>query len=405
MNALQEAAEAQLKELSRGSDEIISRLDLLNKIKHSLEKKKPLVIKAGFDPTAPDLHLGHTVLLTKMAQFQALGHQVVFLIGDFTGLVGDPSGKTKTRPQLTREEVNANAETYKKQVFKILDPKRTQVRFNSEWLDKFTAYDFVRLAGKANVARMLEREDFKTRYREGQSISVHEFLYPLLQAYDSVALKADVELGGRDQIFNLLLGRELMRDYGQEPQICLTLPLLEGLDGVQKMSKSAGNYVGIDEPPSEIYGKLMSLPDACLRKYYDLLSARSTEDIESLFQKMKAGLNPKEVKSALAQEMAARFHSPEAGEAAKQGFEKVFAQKGVPDAVEERSIPAGELWIPALLKELKACASTSDGKRLIAQGGVKLDGEALKEERVGFKSGSEVLLQCGKRKFVKLIVR
>jgi tyrosyl-tRNA synthetase len=405
MNDLQLEAEAQLKELARGTDDIISRLDLLNKIKLSLKSGKPLIIKAGFDPTAPDLHLGHTVLLQKMAQFQKLGHQVVFLIGDFTGLVGDPSGKSKTRPQLSREQVNANAETYKKQVFKILDPKRTQVRFNSEWLDKFDAYAFVRLAAHANVARMLERDDFKTRYREGQSISVHEFLYPLLQAYDSVALKADVELGGRDQIFNLLLGRELMRDYSLEPQICLTMPLLEGLDGTQKMSKSAGNYVGIDEAPDQIYGKIMSLPDALLRKYYDSLSALSTDDIDAVFAKMKAGLNPKVVKSQLAKELAARFHSPEAADAAHEGFEKVFAQKGVPDEVEERSIPSGDIWLPALLKELKAVASTSDGKRMVAQGAVKLDGQVVKEERTTFASGSVLMLQCGKRKFIKLMVR
>jgi tyrosyl-tRNA synthetase len=329
-------AEAQVRELSRGTDELINRADLLSKIRRSLEKGKPLVVKAGFDPTAPDLHLGHTVLIQKMAQFQKLGHQAVFLIGDFTGLVGDPSGRTKTRPQLTRDQVAENAETYKKQVFKILDPAKTQVRFNSEWLDKFTAYDFVRLAGKANVARMLEREDFKTRYREGISISVHEFLYPLLQAYDSVALKADVELGGRDQIFNLLLGRELMKEAGLEPQICLTMPLLEGLDGVQKMSKSAGNYVGIDEAPEQIYGKVMSLPDTLLRKYYDLLSSKSTDGIEKLFAEMKAGLNPKEVKSALAEELAARFHSPEAARAAREGFKKVFAQGGIPDAMDEK---------------------------------------------------------------------
>ncbi len=405
VNELQEQAEAQLKELARGTDDIISRLDLLNKIKLSLKSGKPLVVKAGFDPTAPDLHLGHTVLLQKMAQFQKLGHQVVFLIGDFTGLVGDPSGKSKTRPQLTREQVNANAETYKKQVFKILDPQRTQVRFNSEWLDKFDAYAFVRLAAHANVARMLERDDFKTRYREGHSISVHEFLYPLLQAYDSVALKADVELGGRDQIFNLLLGRELMKDYKLEPQICLTMPLLEGLDGVQKMSKSAGNYVGIDEAPDQIYGKIMSLPDALLRKYYDLLSALTTDEIDALFAKMKAGLNPKVVKSQLAKELAARFHNEAAADAAHEGFEKVFAKKGVPDEVTERSIPSGDIWVPALLKELQAVASTSDGKRMIAQGAVKLDGAVVKEERLTFASGSALMLQCGKRTFIKLMVR
>ncbi len=397
--------DAQLKEIARGTDDLINRADLLAKLTKSVSTGKPLVIKAGFDPTAPDLHLGHTVLIQKLAVFQRLGHQVVFLIGDFTGLVGDPSGKTKTRPQLTREEVKANAETYKKQVFKILDPGKTLVKFNSEWLEKLTAYDFVRLAAKSNVARMLEREDFKKRYKEGLSISMHEFLYPLLQAYDSVALKADVELGGRDQIFNLLLGRELMRDYGLESQICLTVPLLEGLDGVQKMSKSAGNYVGIDEPPEQIYGKIMSLPDSMLRRYYDLLSNLSLDEVEKLFAQMKAGLNPKEVKSKLAVELAARFHSEQAALNAQQGFAKVFANKGVPDEIEEKSIPSGELWMPALLKELGLVASTSDGKRLVLQGGVKLEGKAITEERVKFSSGEAKVLQAGKRKFVKLIVR
>ncbi len=399
------SAEAQFKELARGTDDIITKNDLLGKLQKSVASRKPLIIKAGFDPTAPDLHLGHTVVLQKMAQFQKYGHQVVFLIGDFTGMVGDPSGKNKTRPQLTREQVAANAETYKRQVFKILDPNRTQVRFNSEWLEPFTAYDFVRLASKANVARMLERDDFKTRYKEGQSISVHEFLYPLLQAYDSVALKADVEMGGRDQIFNLLLGRELMKDAGLEPQVCLTVPLLEGLDGVQKMSKSAGNYVGIDEPPDQIYGKVMSLPDAMLRRYFELLSALTLEEIEALFAKMKAGLNPKEVKSQLAVELATRFHSADAAQSAKEGFQKVFANKGVPDEILERSIPSGDVWMPALLKELGLVPSTSDGKRMIAQGGVKLDGKALAEERIALTQGREMVLQCGKRKFVKLIVR
>ncbi len=405
MSGIKISAEDQLKEFSRGADDIINRADFLAKLKKSQQTGKPLVIKAGFDPTAPDLHLGHTVLIQKMAQFQKFGHQVVFLIGDFTGLVGDPSGKTKTRPQLDRQQVAANAETYKKQVFKILDPVKTVVKFNSEWLDKFDAYAFVRLAAKANVARMLEREDFKTRYKEGQSISVHEFLYPLLQAYDSVALKADVELGGRDQIFNLLLGRELMRDYSLEPQICLTVPLLEGLDGVQKMSKSAGNYVGIDEAPDQIYGKMMSLPDSMLRKYYDLLSALTVDEIDALFAKMKAGLNPKEVKVQLAKEIVARFHSAQAAEAAQTGFEKVFAKKGVPDEMPEHVLKAPDVWLPGLLKDLGLVVSTSEGKRMVGQGAVKLDGAAAASETISLKSGQEVVLQCGKRKFVKLIAR
>lgn len=395
------SAEDQLKELTRGADEIINKQELLGKLKKSVEKGKPLTIKAGFDPTAPDLHLGHTVVLQKMAQFQDFGHQVIFLIGDFTGLVGDPTGKTKTRPQLTREQVQQNAETYKKQVFKVLDSSKTIVRFNSEWLDKLDAYAFVRLAAHANVARMLEREDFKTRYKEGQSISVHEFLYPLLQAYDSVELKADVEMGGRDQIFNLLLGRELMRDYGLEPQVCFTMPLLEGLDGIHKMGKSMGNYVGINETPTDIYGKLMSLPDALMRRYYDLLSKKTTDEIEALFTQMKQGLNPKEVKSQLAVELTARFHDAAAGAAARDAFQRVFADKGVPEEMPEHHVPAGEVWLPALLKDAGLIASTSEGKRLVAQGGVKIDGTAAGAEKHTFARG-EFVIQCGKRKFLRL---
>jgi tyrosyl-tRNA synthetase len=393
-------AEEQLQELKRGTDELVSDKELLAKLK----KGKPLTVKAGFDPTAPDLHLGHTVVLQKMAQFQKFGHKVVFLIGDFTGLVGDPSGKSKTRPQLTREEVFSNAETYKKQVFKILDPQKTEIRFNSEWLDKFTAHDFVRLAAHSNVARMLEREDFKTRYREGQSISIHEFLYPLLQAYDSVALKADVEMGGRDQIFKLL-GRDLMRDYGLESQVCITMPLLEGLDGVQKMGKSLGNYVGVDEPADQIYGKMMSLPDAMLPRYYELLSARSLKEVADMMAAMKAGsLNPKEVKSRLAVELAARFHSPEAAQQAKEGFEKVFARKEIPDEMPEFRLPwsSEAVWLPKLLVEFKFAASTSEGKRLVAQGAVKIDEAPVREENFQPKQTQTIVLQCGKRKFARV---
>ncbi len=398
--------EQQLEELKRGADEILIEKDLLEKLRKSVKTGKPLLIKAGFDPTAPDIHLGHTVLMQKMAQFQRLGHQVVFLIGDFTGLVGDPSGKTKTRPQLTREEVQKNAETYKSQVFKILDRQKTQIRFNSEWLDKMTAYDFVRLAAHANVARMLEREDFNKRYREGMSISVHEFLYPLLQAYDSVALKADVELGGRDQKFNLLLGRELMKDYSLEPQICLTMPLLEGLDGVQKMSKSLSNYVGVDEPANDIYGKLLSLPDPMMRRYYDLLSNRSLTEIKDLFSQMEKGaLNPKEVKSQFACEMVARYHNAEAAEHAKAHFEKVFSKKELPDEIPEFSWPwkEGEIWLPKLLADLKFVTSTSEGKRMVAQGGVKIDGAVCKLEKFT-PCAKSMVLQCGKRKFGKILL-
>lgn len=400
-------ASQQLEELKRGTDEILAEKDLLAKLEKSIKTKVPLVVKAGFDPTAPDLHLGHTVLLQKMAQFQRFGHKVVFLIGDFTGLVGDPSGRSKTRPQLTREEVLANAETYKKQVYKILDPRTTEIRFNSEWLDKMTAYDFVRLAAKANVARMLEREDFNKRYKEQQTISVHEFLYPLLQAYDSVALKADVELGGRDQKFNLLLGRELMRDYGLEAQVCLTLPLLEGLDGVQKMSKSLGNYVGVDETPEQIYGKLMSVPDTMMRRYYELLSSLSLDQIKSIFEKLDAKkLHPKEVKSDFAMEMVRRFHSDEDATKAHATFEKVVSRKETPDDIQlyRFQLQGHAIWLPRLLHEIGMVASTSEGKRMVLQGAVRINEEVFKDEHYRPDSGENFVIQCGKRKYARVQV-
>ncbi len=397
-------AQEQLEELRRGSDEILVEKDLLMKLEKSEKTGKPLLIKAGFDPTAPDLHLGHTVVMQKMAQFQKMGHDIVFLIGDFTGLVGDPSGKSKTRPQLTREEVEKNAETYKSQVFKILDPKKTKVQFNSEWLDKLNAYDFVRLAARANVARMLEREDFNKRYKGGESISVHEFLYPLLQAYDSVAMKADVELGGRDQRFNLLLGRELMKDYGLEPQVCLTVPLLEGLDGTQKMSKSLGNYVGVEDPPQEMYGKLLSMPDSLMRRYYDLLSSKTIPEIAALFSELQKGaLHPKQVKSDFAVEVVTRYHGADAAKEAVAHFEKVFSKKEVPDDIPEfKTSQKGEIWIPKLLVELGFCASTSEGKRMVVQGGVKIAEKVVTQEK--FTPTENFVLQCGKRKFAKVIL-
>jgi tyrosyl-tRNA synthetase len=399
--------EAQLAELKRGTDEILVEKDLLAKLKKSYETKKPLLVKLGCDPTAPDLHLGHTVPLRKLAQFQEFGHKVVFLIGDFTGLVGDPSGKSKTRPQLTKAEVLANAETYKRQVFKILDSEATEVRFNSEWLDKLTAYDFVRLASHANVARMLEREDFNKRYKEGQSISLHEFMYPLLQAYDSVALKADIELGGRDQKFNLLLGRELMRDFDLEPQVCLTFPLLEGLDGVQKMSKSTGNYVGVTEGPNEMYGKLMSLPDAMLRRYYDMLSPRSSSEIEKVFSELGTGkLHPKEAKSRFALDVVTQFHSGPDAAKARDHFEKVFSRKEIPDQLPEfhYAWQGKQIWVPKLLHEIGFAASTSEGKRLVAQGGVKIDEVPLTDENYLPNAHTAFVLQCGKRKFARILL-
>lgn len=397
--------ETQYEELKRGVEQILSEKDLLTKLVESHKAKRKLIVKVGFDPTAPDIHLGHTVVMQKMAQFQKFGHQVVFLIGDFTGLVGDPSGRSKTRPQLTREEILANAETYKKQVFKVLDPEKTEIRFNSEWLDKLSAYDFVRLAAHANVARMLERDDFSKRYKENQSISVHEFLYPLLQAYDSVALKADVEMGGRDQVFNLLLGRELMRDYGMEPQVCITLPLLEGLDGVQKMSKSLANYVGVDEAPNEMYGKLMSLPDGSLKKYYELLSSKSLPEIQEIFRSIGSGkLHPKQAKSQFACEIITRYHSAEAATQAVANFEKVFARKEIPDDMPEfRYAAKGEnIWVPKLLLEIRLATSTSEGKRMVKQGAVKVDGKVIDDEYLEPRNHADFVIQCGKRKFARI---
>ncbi len=397
------SAEDQLKELKRGTDEILNEKDLLEKLKRAVAKNQPLTIKAGFDPTAPDLHLGHTVVLQKMRQFQSFGHRCVFLIGDFTGMVGDPSGKSKTRPQLTKEDVARNAETYKKQVFKVLDANSTIVQLNSEWLEPLSSYDFVRLAAKSNVARMLERDDFKKRYTEQQPISIHEFLYPLLQAYDSVAMKADVEMGGRDQKFNLLLGRELMRDYGLEAQVCITMPLLEGLDGVQKMSKSLDNYVGVEDRPEDMYGKLMSLPDNMMRKYFDLLSARSNAEIDQVFEGLKGGQNPKAVKAALAREIVERFHSKTASEGAHEHFERVISRKELPTDLPEVTIPkADSFWLPKLLVELKFCTSTSEGKRMVAQGAVKIDEKPHTEEN--YVPAPSFVIQCGKRKYARIIL-
>ncbi|MBI1859709.1 MAG: tyrosine--tRNA ligase [Deltaproteobacteria bacterium] len=399
------SAKRQFEELKRGTDEILVEGELLKKLEESEKTGRPLIVKAGFDPTAPDLHLGHTVVLQKMAQLQRFGHKVHFLIGDFTGMVGDPSGKTKTRPQLTREQVDANAETYKKQVFKILDPKTTVIQFNSEWLEKFGAADFIRLASHATVARMLEREDFGTRYKENQSISLHEFLYPLLQAYDSFAIKADIELGGRDQKFNLLLGRELMKDRGLAPQVCVTMPLLEGLDGVQKMSKSLGNYVGVTDAPNDMFGKLMSVPDSLLRRYYDLLSDAPIDVITKIFSELDQGhLHPKDVKARFAMEIVTRFHGSDAGTHAKEHFDSVFSRKEIPDDIPEFRYQwqGKDIWIPKLLTELKFALTTSEGKRLCNQRAVKIDSEVLEGEYFHPREKKQVVLQCGKRKFARV---
>lgn len=396
--------EASLSLIKRGSDELLVESELVEKLKLG----RPLRVKAGFDPTAPDLHLGHTVLINKLRHFQELGHQVLFLIGDFTGMIGDPSGKNVTRPPLSREQVLENARTYKEQVFKILDPEKTEVCFNSTWFDKLGASDMIRLASHYTVARMLERDDFSKRYGNGQAIAIHEFLYPLCQGYDSVMLKADVELGGTDQKFNLLVGRELQKQYGQSPQCVLTVPLLEGLDGVNKMSKSLGNYVGIYESPQEIFGKVMSVSDTLMWRYYDLLSFRSASEIAALKKEIEAGRNPRDVKVSLAQELVARFHDQAAAEAALADFESRFRQGGIPDDLQEFVLNAeGEQGISVVqvLKQAGLTASTSEAIRMIAQGGVRADGEKVSDKALVFAKGAEVVLQVGKRKFAKVLVK
>lgn len=397
--------EEALEYLRRGTVDMVEEKELLGKLKRAQETGTPLRIKAGFDPTAPDLHLGHTVLLRKMRHFQDLGHEVYFLIGDFTARIGDPSGRSETRPPLTREQVEENAKTYAEQVFKILDPERTKVVFNSEWMSKMTAEDFIRLCAKYTVARMLERDDFKKRFEAHRPIAIHELIYPLIQAYDSVALKADVELGGTDQLFNLLVGREIQREYGQEPQVIITVPILEGLDGVQKMSKSLGNYVGIMEPPQEMFGKLMSISDDLMWRYYELLTDIPLDEVERLKQAVAEGReHPKEVKKRLAMLIVAQFHSEAAAREAAEEFERVFARKEIPKDIPEVEVSPGVIWLPQLLKEKGFTKSTSEAKRLITQGAVKLmDGEALRDENFEFRPG-EYYFRIGKKRFFKVKV-
>jgi tyrosyl-tRNA synthetase len=391
-----------LNQIKRGSDELLIEAELVKK----LEQNRPLRIKAGFDPTAPDLHLGHTVLLNKMRQLQDLGHHALFLIGDFTGMIGDPTGKNATRPPLTREQVLANAESYKEQVFKVLDPDRTEVVFNSTWMDKFSAVDLIKLAATHTVAQMLERDDFGKRYKASQPIAIHEFIYPLVQGYDSVALKADLELGGTDQKFNLLMGRELQRHFGQPAQCVLTMPLLEGLDGVNKMSKSLGNYVGITDTPTEMFGKIMSVSDDLMWRYYDLLSFRSLAQIANFREEVAQGRNPRDIKVMLAQEIVARFHTQKSAEDALAEFEARF-QKGVlPDDMPEISVQSsdGSIGIAHLLKQADLVASTSEAMRMVGQGGVKLDGEKVSDKALQIKAGAVVVAQVGKRKFGRVTV-
>ena len=393
--------EESLRQIKRGCDELLVESELVEKLKAG----RPLRVKAGFDPTAPDLHLGHTVLINKLKHFQDLGHQVIFLIGDFTGMIGDPSGKNVTRPPLSREQVLANAATYKEQVFKILDPAKTEVVFNSTWFETLGASGMIRLAAQHTVARMLERDDFAKRYGNGQPIAIHEFLYPLCQGYDSVALNSDVELGGTDQKFNLLVGRELQKHYGQAPQCVLTVPLLEGLDGVNKMSKSLGNYIGIYEPPQEIFGKLMSISDTLMWRYYDLLSFRSEAEIAGFKREVEAGKNPRDIKVALAQEIVARFHNKAAAEAALADFEARFRQGAIPDEMPEFTLHAENasgLPIPQALKQAGLTASASEAIRMIEQGGVKADGEKISDKTLLLPAGTQVVLQVGKRKFARV---
>ncbi len=392
--------EQQLEIIRRGATELLIESELREKLKSG----RPLRVKAGFDPTAPDLHLGHTVLLNKMRQLQDLGHHIVFLIGDFTGMIGDPSGKNTTRPPLSREEVEQNAATYTDQVFKILDRSRTEVVFNSAWMGRMNAADLVRLAAKHTVARMLERDDFAKRYKGQQPIAIHEFLYPLVQGYDSVALKSDLELGGTDQRFNLLMGREVQKEHGQAPQCILTLPLLEGTDGVNKMSKSLGNYVGINEPPGEIFGKLMSISDELMWRYIELLSFELPQKINEKKQAIEQGGNPRNVKFDFAKEMVARFHGLKAAEAAAADFETRFKRDEVPADIREVSIDSkGEaLALSQVLKQAGLTASTSEAVRMIEQGGVKLDGEKVSDKALKLRKGAPVVLQVGKRKFARV---
>lgn len=389
-----------IAELSRGADEVLPEDGLTAKLKLG----RPLIIKAGFDPTAPDLHIGHTVLINKMRQFQQLGHEIVFLIGDFTGMIGDPSGKNATRPPLTPEEIQANAATYEEQIFKILDRDTTRIEFNSNWMGSMDAAGLIKLAARHTVARMLERDDFNKRYTGGQPISIHEFLYPLVQGYDSVALKADVELGGTDQKFNLLVGRQLQQDYGQPQQVVMTMPLLEGLDGVQKMSKSLGNYIGITDAPGEMFGKIMSVSDDLMWRYFELLSFRPIDDIAALKRAVDAGSNPRDAKFELGQEIVARFHDSAAAESAKQEFIARFQQGAMPDEIAEVTLESegGSLGIAHLLKAAGLVSSTSDAFRMIKQGAVRIDAERVADRALEIKAGTTAVFQVGKRKFARV---
>lgn len=390
----------QMAEIGRGVDEILVEKELRDRLRAGGAMR----IKAGFDPTAPDLHLGHTVLINKMRQFQQLGHEVIFLIGDFTGLIGDPSGRNATRPALTEAQILENAQTYKAQIFKILDPEKTRVQFNSEWMGEFSAADLIGLASRHTVARMLERDDFKKRYEAGKSIAVHEFLYPLVQGYDSVALKADVELGGTDQKFNLLVGRQLQQAYGQRPQIVITMPLLEGLDGINKMSKSLDNYVGITEPPAEMFGKLMSISDDLMWRYFELLSFRSAQDLAALRQAAIEGRNPRDIKFELARELVGRFHDEAAATGANESFIKRFKDNEMPEDIEAVTVQSqdGSIGLAQLLRQAQLVPSNSEGMRMIQQGAVRIDGERVEDRKLEIEAGTTHVYQVGKRRFARV---
>jgi len=391
-----------LKQIRRGADEILIESELKTK----LERGKPLRIKAGFDPTAPDLHLGHTVLINKLRQFQDLGHEVMFLIGDFTGMIGDPTGKSATRPPLTRDDVIENARTYEQQIFKILDPEKTLVMFNSSWMGEMDAADLIQLAAKHTVARMLERDDFDKRYKGGQPIAIHEFLYPLIQGYDSVAMKADVELGGTDQKFNLLVGRELQKHFKQEPQVVLTMPILEGLDGVQKMSKSLNNYIGIADPADEMFGKIMSISDELMWRYFELLSFRPMTEIAQFKQDMADGKNPRDIKFLLGEEIVARFHNEAEATQARENFIARFQKGAMPDEMPEVVLQStdGKLAIANLLKEAGLTQTTSESLRMIKQGAVRIDGDRIEDKALEISAGGSHVFQVGKRRFAKVVV-
>ncbi len=390
--------------LKKGTVDLIREEDLKAKLVRSAKTGKPLRVKLGLDPTAPDIHIGHTVVIRKLRAFQDLGHTVIFLIGDFTGMIGDPSGKNVTRPPLSREEINANAETYKAQMFRLLDPEKTEVRFNGEWMDKFSAADFVKLTAKTTVKQILERDDFTKRMAEEKPISLHELLYPLVQGYDSVALESDVELGGTDQKFNLLMGRNLQREFDQEPQVIMTTPLLEGLDGVNKMSKSLNNYVGIEEPPDQMFGKVMSISDDLMWRYYELLTDTSIDDVNVLKFKCESGAeNPRDLKVALAKSIIADFHSEDSAVKAEEEFNRRFVRKEIPDEIEEKKVAVGAHILAQLLADVGMVASKGEARRLIQQGGVKVNGEKVEQASAKVEiSSNGILIQVGKLKFLKV---